>query len=296
MAPPTPPTYRAGIRLWRRSTPNFHSPRSGRGSRRVDLNEPGPAYASDANWSWLFQQQMPGASTLPTPTPTPTPTGKEITPTSGGILTDASGNKWTLTSAGVVDENGTPVPGGSGTVGLRDRRATCIYGQDATTQDWFTYSPASQSWTSSAAPVLTPTPTPPTHAYPTHTYAPPNTYANADRVAQRHRRARRLDSRDHRCRRQPLDDIVHQRRPGERDRRPHPAPTSPRSPTSIRRCGRRTRVINGTAGPGQDGAPAMIPCRTRRQPLPLHLPPPTPAPSPNDTFVPPALLPDHRCL
>ena len=56
----------------------------------------------------------------------------EITATSGGTLTDASGNGWTLTSAGVVDENGKPVPGGSGTGRHRHReqrllRARRIY-------------------------------------------------------------------------------------------------------------------------------------------------------------------------
>ena len=191
--------------------PNFHLTQiQGAGHDVWDPKAGVPGYSSDANWSWLFQQQMPGASSPPTPTPTPTPTGKEITPTSGGTLTDASGNKWTLTSAGVVDENGTPVPGGSGTSAFAIV-GNLYYGQDATTQDWYTYSPASQSWTSSAAPVLTPTPTPTPPPPPT-----PTPHANADRVAQRHRRARRLNSRDHRCRRQPLDDIVHQRRPGER--------------------------------------------------------------------------------
>ena len=108
----------------------------------------------------------------PTPTPTPAPTDEEITPTSGGTLTDASGNQWTLTSAGVVEENGTPVPDGS------DTSAFAIvdnvyHGQDAATQDWYTYSPASQSWTSSVAPVLTPTPTPtPIPPTPTPTPAP----------------------------------------------------------------------------------------------------------------------------
>ena len=83
----------------------------------------------------------------------------EITATSGGTLTDASGNRWTLTSAGVVDENGTPVPDGSGTSPSRSS-SNVYYGQDATTMAWYTYSPTSQTWTSSAAPSLTPTPTP----------------------------------------------------------------------------------------------------------------------------------------
>jgi hypothetical protein len=47
--------------------------------------------------------------------------------------------------------------------------------EDATTQDWYTYSPASQSWTSSAAPVLTPTPTPPTPTPTTGTREPSQT-------------------------------------------------------------------------------------------------------------------------
>ena len=45
------------------------------------------------------------------------------------------------------------------------------------------------------------------------------------------------------------------------DRRLHSAPTSPRLPTSTTQCGRGTRIINGAAGPGQDGAPAMIQCQ-----------------------------------
>ncbi len=90
---------------------------------------------------------------------TTTPTSDELTPSSGGILTDAAGNKWTLTSAGVVEENGTPVPDGSGTSAFAIV-GNLYYGQDATSQNWLTYSPTTQSWTSSAAPVLVPTPAP----------------------------------------------------------------------------------------------------------------------------------------
>ena len=49
------------------------------------------------------------------------------------------------------------------------------------------------------------------------------------------------------------------------DRRPHSAPTSPKLRTSAIRCGRRTLLINGTVGPGQDGVPALIPCRSPHQ-------------------------------
>ena len=61
------------------------------------------------------------------------------------------------------------------------------------------------------------------------------------------------------------------------DRRPHSPRTSPRLPTLISLCGRRTRAINGTAGPGQDGAPAMIPCRSQpRRQHPHRSQPPRP--------------------
>jgi hypothetical protein len=74
-------------------------------------------------------------------------------------LIDAAGNKWTLTSTGVVDENGTAISGGSGTSAFAIVN-NVLYGQDATSKSWFIYSPTSQSWTSSSAPVLTSTPTP----------------------------------------------------------------------------------------------------------------------------------------
>jgi hypothetical protein len=78
---------------------------------------------------------------------------KALTPTSGGFLADAAGNKWTLTSAGAVDENGTDVPGGHGSsvFAIVDN---ALYRQDSSSKSWFTYSPTSQHWTSSAAPTL----------------------------------------------------------------------------------------------------------------------------------------------
>ncbi len=125
----------------------------------------------------LTSTPHPTPTPTPTPTPSPTPTtaSDEVTPTSGGTLTDPGGNKWTLTAAGVVDENGTPVPGGSGTSAFAIV-GNVYYGQDATSQKWYTYSPTTKSWTSSAAPILTSTPTPtpaPTpHPTPTPTPAP----------------------------------------------------------------------------------------------------------------------------
>ena len=106
----------------------------------------------------------PGTTTSPLPA-TPAPTPNEVTPTSGGTLSDAAGNKWTLTSAGVVQENGATVPGGAGTSAFAIVN-NVLYGQDATTKAWYTYSTSAQNWSSSAAPSATlipvraPTPTP----------------------------------------------------------------------------------------------------------------------------------------
>jgi hypothetical protein len=68
----------------------------------------------------------------------------------------------------VVNENGIVVPGSSGTSAVAIV-SNVIYGQDATSKSWYTYSPTSQTWTSSAAPVLTPTPTPTPTASPNDT-------------------------------------------------------------------------------------------------------------------------------
>ena len=69
--------------------------------------------------------------------------GTKLTPTTGGFLTDGSGNTWTLTATGVVAENGTAVPGGSGTSALAIV-SNVIYGQDANSGSWYTYSTANQ--------------------------------------------------------------------------------------------------------------------------------------------------------
>jgi hypothetical protein len=113
----------------------------------------------------------PTPTPTPTPAPTPTPTPNEITPTSGGTLTDSARNQWTLTSAGVVQENGVAVPGGSGTAAFAIV-SNVLYGQDATSKAWFTYSTASQYWASSAAPTATLTPPSASTPTPTPTSAP----------------------------------------------------------------------------------------------------------------------------
>ncbi|MFL5289100.1 MAG: carbohydrate-binding domain-containing protein [Rhodopila sp.] len=79
-------------------------------------------------------------------TGTSTPT--VLTPTSGGSIKDAAGNTWTLTSAGVIDENGTAVPGG-GTSAFTIVNGV-DYGQDGGSKAWYTYS--NGTWTAASAP------------------------------------------------------------------------------------------------------------------------------------------------
>jgi hypothetical protein len=110
-----------------------------------------------ALYQWLFSQTSGGA---PQPSPTPSASGGStvLTPTSGGSITDASGNVWTLTSAGVVDENGSAVAGGSGTSGLTYVSGV-IWGEDAASGQWYSWTGG--QWVGpSPSPVPVPTPTP----------------------------------------------------------------------------------------------------------------------------------------
>jgi beta-glucanase (GH16 family) len=98
----------------------------------------------------------PTPTPAPTPTPVPTPAPEPtlgLTTTTGGSMKDAAGNTWTLTTSGSVDENGTPVPSGSGTAELTLVN-NVVYGEDAGGTGWYTYSTASQSWSSSSAPTI----------------------------------------------------------------------------------------------------------------------------------------------
>ncbi len=81
------------------------------------------------------------------------PVIRELTPTSGGTLYDNSGNAFTLTSGGVMNENGTAVPSGNGT-GAIVIVGGIIYAQDSASGTWYTYSTATQTFTVSAAPTL----------------------------------------------------------------------------------------------------------------------------------------------
>lgn len=75
-----------------------------------------------------------------------------LTLTSGGQVTDGSGNVWTLTSAGDVSENGVNNPAGSGTKSLSAYQGT-IYAQDGGGSNlWYTWDGA--NWNSTGSTTL----------------------------------------------------------------------------------------------------------------------------------------------
>ncbi len=107
--------------------------------------------ATSLKWySWTNGAWVGPAATSPLPTaPGPTPV-VVLTPASGGSITDASGNTWTLTSAGDVDENGNAVAGGGGTAALTYVASTkTIWGEDATSLKWYSWS--NGAWVGPAA-------------------------------------------------------------------------------------------------------------------------------------------------
>jgi glucose/arabinose dehydrogenase len=69
---------------------------------------------------------------------TPPPSGNFITRTSGGSITDGSGNVWTLNSSGQIYENGQVNPGGDGTAAVSYVPATgTVWGQDSASGNWY---------------------------------------------------------------------------------------------------------------------------------------------------------------
>ena len=102
--------------------------------------------------------------TSPTPAPGTTPTQPSIattpdshatvlTPTSGGSLTDGQGNIWTLTSGGIIDENGQAVPDGSDTASLTYVASTStVWGQDAASKLWYQWTGSGWTGATTASP------------------------------------------------------------------------------------------------------------------------------------------------
>lgn len=77
----------------------------------------------------------PAPSTAPPPAQTPPPTIIYITP-GAGSFSDAAGNAYTLDANGDAQENGAPIPGGSGT-GKMAFASDTVYAQDSGTGDWY---------------------------------------------------------------------------------------------------------------------------------------------------------------
>ncbi len=122
----------------------------------------------------------PPPTTGPTTPPPSTATSTVLTPTSGGSLTDAQGNVWTLTSGGIIDENGQAVPDGSDTASLTYVASTStIWGQDAASKLWYQWTGSGWTGATTTSPVSaagsgsggSPTPPPPPSPPP----APPPT-------------------------------------------------------------------------------------------------------------------------
>jgi hypothetical protein len=60
-----------------------------------------------------------------------------------GSFTDNSGNVWSIDSGGNILQNGSPVFGGSGTSEIAfDQTTNTIYGQDASSGNWYYYNPS----------------------------------------------------------------------------------------------------------------------------------------------------------
>lgn len=93
-----------------------------------------PNGAGRALYAWLFSQQNGGSNTVAI-----TPIAGFLQPGSTASVTAADGSKWTLTAAGVVDRNGSPVTGGSGTAQL-GVVAGVIWAQDKASGGWYQYS------------------------------------------------------------------------------------------------------------------------------------------------------------
>jgi hypothetical protein len=77
-----------------------------------------------------------------------------LTRTSGGSITDASGNVWTLSAAGEVRDNGSAVPGGAGTAQLTYVASTqTIWGQDASSGGWYAWTGSNWNGPSATSPL-----------------------------------------------------------------------------------------------------------------------------------------------
>ena len=137
-----------------------------------------PQSGANSPLGWLFSQSTGGKVSSPTPTPTPSaPASANDTVVTGttGSITDASGNRWTITAGGQVAINGTADTTTAGVAVLAYVNGTIW--QENNSKLWWGETTPNASWapsagtTTSPLPVVmvpTPTPTP----VPTPTPAP----------------------------------------------------------------------------------------------------------------------------
>jgi hypothetical protein len=71
-------------------------------------------------------------------------------------IADDSGNEWSISASGSIQENGAWTPGGGGTSALTVANGA-VYGLDSHGRGWFKLSGDGQSWSSTSAPAATPT-------------------------------------------------------------------------------------------------------------------------------------------
>ena len=91
----------------------------------------------------------PTPASTPTPSPTPSPSqGSLITP-GHGSFTDAAGNIYAIDASKNADENGKAMADSSNT-GAMEYANGQVYGQDASSQSWYTWNQS--AWTAAAAP------------------------------------------------------------------------------------------------------------------------------------------------
>ena len=141
-----------------------------------------------------FQQPTPTPNPTPTPTPAPTPTPTAspndtvVRAGSTGAITDAAGNRWTISSTNAVLENGKAAAYSANVAEIAYVSKTVW--QENTSNQWYSWT--GSGWNAGTDPLPNPNP----NSNP-HTNADTDTNPNPDRVAQRHRRARRLERRDH---------------------------------------------------------------------------------------------------
>ena len=127
-----------------------------------------PKDGSGSPLGWLFSQSTSGSTPVPTPKPTGTPSPNNTVVTdSTMVITDATGNAWTITGGGQVAVNGNADGTTAGVIELayvngtiwQENESKLWWGETEPTASW---APAPGTATSPLPPAPVPTPTAPT--------------------------------------------------------------------------------------------------------------------------------------